>query len=494
LILLIFVSTKESSVNLGGQFNIYLDERAISKFHDLLTKAKKKASLRKTVEMEDLYPYTRNSETPIYINCTRNEYQQCQRGSVYIDPWLKKTLAFQENIQRNLSLNEIQLPATHNSHISYADGLEMWQRDLTALVQFYDDKQIFHLTNQWVTLTDQLEMGIRGLELDIHYSFGKIRICHAGGLRNAYIDEVLETIGRYLNTTIRWDSETIGCFSPLDPPFERSLSEIRSWLDKNPSEVLLIYLDNKLHLKKWNLVQNLTKMISDEFGGDSSNIIYTTTIHRQRFEPLGRWPTLNEFLSMGKRIVFISRTNYGDELMQPYLFPRETSFEDRGTIQTNPCNNPRSRPPGTLFVRAFSSGLWYAWFHKENGYVNSSQISRHMACELTNYLGIEMTHPKLMEGFIWSWDIGEPKEGNNLCPAIWVSSGRWKMISCAGKQKIDKYPFACQSNSDPYHWILAESPSTCPRSFSFKAPLNAYQQKKLLDLANQHEAIWINRI
>lgn len=47
-------------------------------------------------------------------------------------------------------------------------------------------------TNQLLSLTDQMNMGVRQIELDIHWHNGQIRLCHAGGVHIQKLNELVQ--------------------------------------------------------------------------------------------------------------------------------------------------------------------------------------------------------------------------------------------------------------------------------------------------------------
>mgnify|MGYP001139188239 FL=1 len=94
-------------------------------------------------------------------------------------------------------LNFVSLPASHNAAITKATGvgleedwlnaqlnpLDIWVNLptlLSSLFLFLTLTSQVYIANNQFSLTDQMNMGIRHLELDIHWFNGAIRMCHAG--------------------------------------------------------------------------------------------------------------------------------------------------------------------------------------------------------------------------------------------------------------------------------------------------------------------------
>lgn len=58
----------------------------------------------------------------------------------------------------------------------------------------------------------------------------QVSICHAGGLHLPWLDDFVVLLGKVFNTTLDWDSETVGCFGPDNVPLVQVYQEIRDWL------------------------------------------------------------------------------------------------------------------------------------------------------------------------------------------------------------------------------------------------------------------------
>jgi hypothetical protein len=471
-------AAKEFEVQFGSGLILYTNEETASKMKAVLSRPAK-------TDFTTPYPYTKNGETPSYVECKKNLMNQCERGSVKISPWYKRAIRFQLEIQMNQSLSRMQIPSTHNSHISYADGVDAWQRELTHFVQGWDASQRVHLTNQWITVTDQLELGIRGIELDIHYVNGLIRICHAGGTKVQFIDDLVERIGRFFNTTIRWNSRTLGCFDPVGPTFDRALEELSDWLKKpeNAREVIVIYLDNQPHLQTWGQVLFIHKSILSKF----ESTIFTPQMKRDRFP--NRWPSGNELLSMGKKILFVSRQDFGAEL-EPTMFSRPLLLQDQGmdSFRAFPQCAPAHQQPITQMNRIVSYGLWYAWFKKDDSYVDAAMMEKVMECDNVNIIALEMITPRLMESIIWSWEKNEPSRSG--CVVLDDKTKKWKVMDCT-----QKLPIACVSVSNSSVWTLGPESdfesARCPEGLKFGFPLNGKMNRLLKDHM-KNSPVWLN--
>ena len=120
----------------------------------------------------------------------------------------------QRKLLNNQPINYVYLPGSHNSAIAKAHGYGLEENYLTSLVQSLDSSWVVYIANQQFALTDQLNMGVRHIELDIHWYDDEIRICHAGGAHLQYLDDLVAFLSKIFDVPIDWDSETLGCFFP----------------------------------------------------------------------------------------------------------------------------------------------------------------------------------------------------------------------------------------------------------------------------------------
>src|SRR5438270_2123243 len=145
----------------------------------------------------------------------------------YESGWEHRALSLQRGLDANAPLAEEQLPHTHNSFnaSSYTLGSTSYYPTLTN----QDPNQVY-------SLTDQLRMDIRALEIDVHWwpsPFG-----NAG------------TGGRWVTMCHGDSGQTggavhIGC--TWDRPFQDGLQELAAWLHANPDAFIVLYLENQLN-------------------------------------------------------------------------------------------------------------------------------------------------------------------------------------------------------------------------------------------------------
>ncbi|RLN15355.1 hypothetical protein BBJ28_00024462 [Nothophytophthora sp. Chile5] len=204
----------------------------------------------------------------------------CKHGSVEMDEWLQRALYLQRKLAYRRNFCSATLPATHNSAINLADGYgvedHVYEGYLHYFSWFKKGMQV-HTNDQLFSLTDQLQMGVRFIELDVHWFDGDLRIAHCGGFSSKLLDgliSVFNEIAKMLGTDIEWDSETIGCkpsLSSIPSSEQRSLkdalSELATWLHapEHADEFLLVFFDDETNLMRWKKVDRLLEYLKTYF-------------------------------------------------------------------------------------------------------------------------------------------------------------------------------------------------------------------------------------
>ena len=334
----------------------------------------------------------------------------------YLQSWVHQTAKFQSALGDALPLRDAQWIGTHNSSNSLAHSFTISQAD----------------SNQQLSLTQQLDMDVRSLELDLHWiprleQLGKreVTVCHGQG--------------------------TIGC--TWEPTFKKVLPTIAGWLNApaHADEVLLLYLEDQVKDAK-GYASTVATLESVLRRPDGRSLIYHPDPAQRAANgctPLPLDVSRDDIRASGARVVIVGSCAPGwsghvfdwdgahveggsTSGYQPYPACDATYddgvyddrmvryFEDTTLVSTllNPTRPPAD--PEALTPR---------------------KVHSMTACGV-NLLGLDQLLPEdgRIQGTLWSWAPDEPRAGVGACTLQRPADGRWVTAPCA-----ETHPAACRS-------------------------------------------------
>lgn len=389
---------------------------------------------------------------------------------------------------------------THNSAITIADGygnldahFQSWFKYIKWASEDVEHSRL-RTNNQYLSLTDQLNLGVRSIELDTHWVGGELRIAHCGGLHVGPLNKLisaLNLVAKLLHQDIRWDTETMGCSPSLSSipamkqrPLNEALLEIKDWMDltENAEEFLIVYFDDQPDLGKWGVAAHLQASIDRIYSREGLFTTDDLEEYRKRRNNYNNdssdWPTIRQMVKAGKKMLFVSGSDYGRE-MKPLIFPRkggdllcnwseaplssvagvpECIVDDYGSgrseggrgggdsslpsVITTPANGMFD---GNL-LRVATCELEYGplncdfvWKGSNYPYFDETTLPPVLGCGL-NLPAVDLLTPTRAAAAVWTWAPGHPYTttsqatggGDASCAVVLVSDGRWRAVTCPG--------------------------------------------------------------
>jgi hypothetical protein len=398
------------------------------------------------------------------------------RIEAYQRSWVHRALALQSTLDDAVPLTEALLPHTHNTFNSSA----------------YDPTLTNQDPNQPYSITDQLNMDVREIELDVHWVPSPYGTPETGG---------------YWPTLCHGNTQGpvhVGC--SVDRPLQDGLAEVAAWMTAHPSEFVLLYLENQLgdsaeaHRIAGALVQRY-------LGGFALPVPAAAPCQAMDWT---RSTTSIE--ATGARLVIVGNcapsvaggTGWGafvhergpqwDESGDP------TTYADPGSTQ---CATDAARV-GTRFRRYFEDSTWVAATAGSNPVTSSlggtSTISRDATARMVrcgvNIVGFDQLTPEdpRLAALVWSWAPDQPAAGAHGC-AYQGGDTRWQLDTDCGTKRVA----ACVSASGawsvttrPVQW--AQAPRACATSFpgsTFAAPPNGLRNAQLAGAARSTQ-VWVD--
>ncbi|ABC27095.1 protein containing QXW lectin repeats [Hahella chejuensis KCTC 2396] len=365
--------------------------------------------------------------------------------------WTYRALTHQRTLDLGEPLGRANFPYTHNSYNSSA---------YANLGSYWDPNHIY-------SLVDQLDMGIRALELDVHYTYGDLKLCHGA-------------------------NDHTGC-SAFDRRFEDGLKEVATWLrqDGNRGEVLIIYLEEHVDGRYDDAVAALNRQMGDLIYKPGSCATLPMNISKA------------DILNSGRQVLLIGGNcgsdawaqtvyNYGfptdNDHFHPYPECRTDKY-DLNFVQNN-------------LVRIFEDSTRLSdVFGDPPQPITPELMAQAARCSL-GVVGLDQlkAFDERMTAAVWSWDQNEPNNANNNehCAEQW-GNGRFNDAACTNAR-----PFACYSKTHDA-WAVTQSNAIweqgeffCQQEFGgdyrFATPKNGYQNQLLQNAkAEQGYAnVWLN--
>jgi len=432
--------------------------------------------------------------------------QVCEVGSLVIPTWLQEVMYSQIHLQDDVPLNWRTTLGTHNTYNALPYGYGLPQDYLDALVKAINPNWQVVIANQEVSMTDQLNIGIRFMELDVHWIADALRLCHAGGVHLEKFDELIEYLENITGQVIYFDSETLGCWN-WSREFNLGLTEINNWLQvpENRNEFLVLYTDYQDDLLNWGkgplVIGNYTEIFGDS--------IFTQQ-EWQALYPDGSWPTSHELIGMGKRVI-ICASDFGDQDPDNVLFDRDNCWQENSQSDTTGypnCTESGYAPgPNTgLMSLVRDDALYYGpfWNGSDGGRLNASTIPPLAKCAFS-FINPDELDPDTAAYVIWSWDQNQPAQivdNVKYCTKLkgTGSVGRWATALCSEKH----YSACLREGQNPYdhkaQWALSTSKTewgsgskVCPSGFTFEYPRNGWTNQNIVNLlTGVSDDVWLN--
>ncbi|KAK1947192.1 hypothetical protein P3T76_001202 [Phytophthora citrophthora] len=457
---------------------------------------------------------------PADVKCDKIKHSRERASGPMVDkgPQTQRKLAYRRNFC------SATLPGTHNSAINLADGYGVEDHVFEGYLRYFSwfkKGMKVHTNDQLFSLTDQLRMGVRFIELDVHWFDGDLHIAHCGGFKSKLLDgmiEVFNEIAKMLGTGIEWDSSTIGCKPSLSSipskeqrPLKEALAELSTWLHapEHKDEFLMVFFDDEMDLMKWKKVGKLLDYLKEYFPEEEIlrpiELAYTT-----------KWPTINELLHVGKRIVFMSGVDYltdGEELLfvkdtvcnwqEPPLplapFPECRFNESKTQIGIPDENFTVFRPETSEIEYGFLNADGQIGINKN--LLNEETLPGVAQCGV-NIPSPDNITPKRMEATIWAVPKGHELDPNK-CVALMRDSKIWKSVDC---QSANIVP-ACVDVKNPRYWQLgsasvveADATAACAAlssTMEYSASTSGYENGLLYAQLLEHApspvaGVWLN--
>ncbi|MEW5733603.1 MAG: fibronectin type III domain-containing protein [Thermodesulfobacteriota bacterium] len=378
--------------------------------------------------------------------------------------WYYQALQYQGDLDLHAPLGRAAFLTTHNS---YNAGV-------------YSQNGSYIDPNQKLSIFNQLEVGIRAIEMDVHYTYSssgfwpwewqfgnELKLCHGNG--------------------------DIGCHAN-DRFFTQGLWEVRDWLDDNPDQVVIIYIEDFIEGQYDKAISEMDNIIGD--------LVYKPGSCR----PLPMDLTKNDVLQAGKQILLIGG-NCATPSWAAWVFhghfPYTGHLENFTPYPDCGCDGKDADYLQDFLVRIYEDRTTLsALFGNPGPYITAASAAQMAKCGV-GAIGLDQVVPfdSRLAAQVWSWGENEPNDwGTGEDCAVQRGDGRFNDMSCAVR-----FPAAGYSKqqdkwfvtSGSYTW--AEAAAGVAREFPgtdviFAVPVNGYDNARLQDykVSRGIDSVWLN--
>lgn len=343
--------------------------------------------------------------------------------------------------------------------------------------------------NQQLSITDQLNAGMRMLELDAHHFLGEVRLCHAQ-------DTATCTVSGNISGRL----------------WAYAMREIRQWLDANPEEVIVILIENKVPSDK-----------NDAFVESIEHYLGSKAFLKTPGAPFQRWPTMQELREADKQVViFSTRAPNSAAIWNKDDFLASSNRPNNANPSFPTCLDADGNAAVTRgFTKWFdiAEGRSGSNLFDLTGLLDEETVAAFTRCT-ASLIGLDFVESldsappflgsdapdRRLEASIWSYEEGDQGfEGPALLRQV---TGRWK-----SNPEIQARPLACalrdrtgtkfqergwEITPTVHVWNQAAGEQACVAAFgaeyTFDFPRNAFQNQRLLEAmagAGVSE-VWLN--
>jgi hypothetical protein len=356
------------------------------------------------------------------------------RGEVdaHESSWLHRALSLQYELAADVPLRDAPWIGTHNSFNSTSELPTLSHTD----------------SNQQLSLTDQLRIDVRSLELDVH----SVPSPRSGADQPAPV----VCHGAELHAGCTWER-----------PLGEVLDEIAAWLAAHPDQVLLLYLEDHLDSEADHdrAAAELDSRLTSADG--SRSLIQRTGGGAGGCATLPLDTTRADVLAAGAQVVLVGRCGSGAAWRADVfdwgpveVESRAHGYRDHPTCDQDPDGDGAPELDRTTYgarlVRYYEDSTWLTRVASQAGQattddgISPETAGRMVRCGV-DLLGFDQILPRdgRLEAVAWSWAPGEPA-GGGAC-AVQGSDGRWRAHACG-----ERHAAACRATDGT--WVVVGPP------------------------------------
>jgi hypothetical protein len=403
------------------------------------------------------------------------------RIAAYRKRWVHHALVLQRRLDARAPLYEETFAGTHNSFnaSSYFVPTDGKPVDYYPTLTNQDPNQVY-------SITDQLRMDIRGIEIDLHWVPSIYGSTKTGG---RWVD-----VCHGQSTAVPGAGQNVHVGCSVDRSLQNTLTEIRGWLAHHKGQFLLVYLENQLdgNVQAHNVTaallhRGLGKLVYRPHGSRPSGHCASM--------PYAKSP--RQMAASGARVLLVG--NCGPGNWNRWVFTRGEKWNEGGNPTTYGATDcaadMAARESHSAFRRWYEESPFLEAAMSDSQTLTATATRRMVRCGV-NLTGWDQLRPGdgRLRSFIWSWAPGQPDAAGRC--AYQGRHGRFHASPCGVHRRA-----ACVDRHLDWHVTKATGPAVrgqalCAAEFPrsrFGVPPNGYRDRQLtVAKPSGHHRVWLN--
>lgn len=394
----------------------------------------------------------------------------------YEASWTHRALALQRGLDARVPLLRSLVPHTHNSFNSAAYMPTVSNSD----------------PNQAVSLTDQLRLDMRGIEIDVHWAPSPTAAPSDNGMAPIMCHGQPVSLDP-LPATVH-----AGC--TIERHLRDGLSELRTWIDAadavgNP-QLVLLYLENNLDGNE--AAHNAAARTIEQ-------VLGSRVLRPPANKPCAPMPlslTRQAILDAGRRVLIVG--NCGPGAWGSWVFERGPQWNESSSPHGDDypgiksCAAERAAERyGDRWIRRYEDSTWLsAMAGGDTSEVTVKETAAMVRCgvNMPGFDQLRASDPRLQQ-LVWSWAKNEPLADANAACAAQGADARFRAKRC-----VTRLPFACVDGAGAWHVTTSRNTfnageQTCGRAFPgshFAVPANGWENTLVRAAAPAGADVWLN--
>jgi hypothetical protein len=413
------------------------------------------------------------------------------RVAAYQSTWVHRALSRQRALSAGAPLLEEVIPHTHNSfNTSRYDVPDPTNPSHFPTLTNQDPNQVY-------SITDQLQMDVRAIEIDVHW----VPSPWGPGFEAVACHGTSEAVGGGQHVHV-------GCTD--DQPLASTLHELRAWLDAHPDQFVLVYLENQLD--------------GNPAGHERAGQLLASGLGSRVYQPPVGQPCADmpvhtsaaDVLASGAQVLLVGNCDAADgagTAWGQWVHSRGPTWDEGGDptgygptqCGSDLAERNSASPP---FRRYFEEVTWLGTMGdtapaatSAAGHVTpiTADATAQMVRCGVNIIGLDQLTPEdpRLPALVWSWAPNEPAVSG--C-AYQGGDSRFRSASVCDSSGGARH-FACADAAGAWHETVAtgtwdQGGAACGAEFAgstFGVPANGWRNQELFAAKSASaDEVWLN--